>query len=71
MQIGIKVGSNISKSLRLEQLRQLAKCDDGILRDVNQGKIVMKVVTWFLEQTPEVKDSIVGDLFEHRRIVEA
>lgn len=71
MQIGIKVDGNISKSLRLEQLRQLAKCDDGILRDVNQGKIVMKVVTWFLEQTPEVKDSIVGDLFEHRRIVEA
>lgn len=71
MQIGIKVGSNISKSLRLEQLRQLAKCDDGVLRDVNQGKIVAKVVTWFLEQTPEVKDSIVGDLFEHRRIVEA
>lgn len=67
MQIGIKIDGNISKSLRHEQLRQLAKCDDGILRDVNQGKIVVKVVNWFLQQPAEVKDSIVGDLFEHRR----
>ena len=71
MQIGIRIDGNISKALRLEQLRQLAKCDDGVLRDVNHGKIVVNVVSWFLEQPPEVKDNIVGDLFEHRRQQEA
>lgn len=52
----------VKAGLRREQGRLLGTHEELTIRDVTETRIIEKVLMWFFDQTPDLRDGILGDM---------
>ena len=52
----------VKAGLRKEQGRLLAQNEHLIIRDVSESPIIVNVLLWFFNQSPNLRDEILGDM---------
>lgn len=52
----------VKAGLRKEQGRLLAQNENLTIRDVAESRIIVNVLLWYFNQSPNLRDEIVGDL---------